>query len=329
MNVVQRLKLLAADFVLWFFWFPFRRIVQFLPLRIIYIVASISAFYFYLFAGSIRKSIYKELKRHIGNLYTKKEIRKFTRKSFEMDIKRRFEELIFGKLTKDLVDNMVSIEGIEYLKQALTRGKGAIILLSHFGSFLMVLAALGFRGYRVNQIGGPPILKHHRFIHKRIFEVRKQEYNNLPITFIRSDESMLSAIKALKNNELVAIAFDGRVGKQWIPVKMFNSVAMINPGPLKIAIKTGATIIPTFIIRNNDNTHRLILEPPFELEYTKDKEKMISTNLQKLAEIFEGYIQRFPCHYGIILQIMRDRVRRGVIKYSLLPEEAISQNCKI
>ncbi len=304
------------DMVLWFVWVLLRPLIWFIPLKLLYQMASLCAYGFYFFAGE-KKMMIEELQK-IFKDKSSEEIKQIAMQSFVMYFKRQVENIIYGRLTKGYLEKMVSIEGIENLKNAVGEGKGVIILLSHFGSHLLVLPALAFKGYRINQIAGPPVVE--RPINQKIFEIRKRDSTRLPITFLSSDQSLRSVFKALKNNELVAIAFDGRVGNKWIPVKMFNMKAMVSPGPVRIAIKTGATIIPTFIIRNSDNTHRLILEPPFELEFYEDEERILSANLQRLAEIFERYIQRFPCHYGMILQIMRERARSGVIDFSLLPE---------
>jgi KDO2-lipid IV(A) lauroyltransferase len=314
---------LVIDSALWFFWFPLRKVVQFIPLKATYFLAHVCAQVLYLLAGKIRRRTSEELKRCLGKYYKEKEIRRITRRSFEMDVKRRFEELFLGNLTKETIEKMVSIEGLKNLEKTLVKNRGAIILLSHFGSFFLPLLALGFKGYKINQLGGPPILKNHRSIHRRIFEVRKDYYRTLPVTFIRTDKSILQAVKALKNNEIVAIAFDGREGRKWSRIKMFNREAIVSPGPIRIAMKTGAAIIPTFIIRNNNNTHRLIFESPFELDYHNDEEKMLTINLQRLAEIFEDYIKKYPCHYGMILEIMKERAQKGIIEYHLLPDESV------
>jgi len=284
-----------------------------MPLGAIYALATLSAWCFYILADRIRRETYDELKRCLVNRYPEKDIRRITIRSFKIYMKRHFENLFLGRLTGDFIKKIVHIDGIEHLDNALAKGKGAIILLSHFGSFLMIPPALGFWGYRVNQIAGPPIFKGNRSIHKRIFEVRAQEYNSLPVTFIRSDESMPLAIRALKNNELAAIAFDGREGSKWIPVRFFGQTAYFAPGPVKLSKISGATILPTFIVRQKDNTHKLIIESPFELRNDENRKEFLSVNIQRLAEIFEDYIARYPCHFGMIFQITKERAEKGII----------------
>ncbi len=301
-----------VDLSLWIIWYPLRFVVQAIPLRLAYRIATSCAHLFYLFPGDQREIMAGELQR-IFRYKSSGEINRIVKESFEIYFKRQVENLIYGKLTKRRLEKMVSVEGGENLNAALKKGKGAIILLSHFGSFLLILPALAYRGYRINQLAGPPMLKGNRPIHQRIFRIRRKASDNLPINFLRSDQSLSTVFKSLKNNECIAIAFDGREGGYWIPVKMLDSEAFISPGALKIAMKTGASIIPTFIVREKDDTQRVILESIFELEESDDKEKMVFTNTGKVAAIFERYIQRFPSHYGMVLQIMRERADKGII----------------
>ncbi|MBI3378236.1 MAG: lysophospholipid acyltransferase family protein [Nitrospirae bacterium] len=306
--------------IIWFVWVVLRPILRFIPLKIMYRAASISATVAYLCATKKRKTLISELKK-IFKDGSKKQLQSMAHKSFIIYYKRQVENVIFGDFTKERLERVVSIEGLEYLNQAVKEGKGAIILLSHFGSHLLVPLALAYRGYLVNQLtGGPGVVKQlDSPVYERVVEIRRKDSSSLPITFLSAHQSLHAALKALKRNELVAIAMDGRVGKKWIKVNMFNMETTLSPGPVRIALKTGAPIIPTFIIRNRDNTHKLILESPIELDYFKDEEKTIAVNTQKLARSFESYILRFPCHFGMILQIMRERVQNGILESSILP----------
>jgi lauroyl/myristoyl acyltransferase len=312
MGAFGRIKIFLLDSALWLFWFPFRGVARFLPAKLLYCIAVLCSYGLYYGSAKIRALTYRELKNCLGDQLGERELRKAVRRSFEMDMKRRCEELMLGRLTKGAVEKMVAIEGLEHIDAALAKGKGVIILLSHFGSYLMVLPALGFRGYRINQIGGSPDLKHHRPIHRRIFESREKECSRLPVQFMRSDSDVRAVVRALQKNELVAIAFDGRAGKDWVKTKFLGRTAYVGQGPVRFAAITGAAILPTFIVRNKDNSHKLIIEKPFELEGFDDKATFISVNIQKLATIFAEYIRKYPCHFGTILSIHRRRADSNI-----------------
>ena len=305
MSMLRNVKLRIMDLGLLILWFPVRIVIQHAPLKLVYFLATMVADCFYTVAGEIRTTIYRELSRCLGTRYTTKDIKRITKRSFEIYVKMHFENLLLGKLTKKSVERMVSVEGVEHLDLALSKGKGAIVLLSHFGSFLMVLPALGFMGYRINQLGSPPvlILKHHGLIHR----IKEKAYSNLPVTFLRSDRALMPAIEALKKNEILAVAFDGREGRSWVPTRFLDQTFLFSPGPIKMAMITGAPILPTFIVRQKNNTQRLIIESPFEFEPMEHKKEFVSVNVRRLAKVFEQYILRYPCHYGMVLRTTRDR----------------------
>ena len=65
--------------------------------------------------------------------------------------------------------------------------------------------------------------------------------------------------------------------------------------------------MPTFIIRNPDDTHRLIIEKPIILEPDKDRKKFIEKNMVTLVKIFEKYIQEYPCHFAMTINAIKRR----------------------
>lgn len=312
--MLRKLKNSIFDLFLWFLWFPLRIILNLFPIKISYklscLIGQLSSYFLY----SLKMKVAHELQNIFSDYYSKNEIIRIARMSIEIDLKRRIEELLLGQFTKDFIDEIISVDGKEFLEQSVKRGKGTIILLSHFGSYLFPLPILAFMGYRVNQLGGPPMLKSRSSIHKHIFSVKQKEYSNLPIKFLRSDLHMRAVIEKLNNNELVAIAFDGRESSSWSCVKFFNRDAYFASGVIKFAKKTGATILPTFIIRQKNDSHRLFFTNPFELQYDQNNENFLINNTQKLAEIFEKYISEYPSHFSMIMYIIKKRTEMGIIQ---------------
>lgn len=306
------------NLVIWLAYALFRPVMRFVPLSWVYFLATGMGLIASRIAVRKRKVLEGEL-RKIFSDRSPEELDGMVRRSFVFYYKRQMENILFGYLTKARMGQMVSIQGLENLEATLRRGKGAIICLSHFGSFLLIPPALGFLGYRVNQVfGRPKVTTHLTPLMERILAIRRDSVSELPISFISADSHPRAVFSALKRNELVAIALDGRVSSKWVPVRMFNNETMMSPGPVRIAMTSGTPVIPSFIVRNNDDTHTIILEPPIVMEPSKN-DKDIAENLQKLASRFEHYIKLHPCHIGMILQIMRDREKKGIIGHSILP----------
>jgi KDO2-lipid IV(A) lauroyltransferase len=222
-----------------------------------------------------------------------------------------------SKLTKIHLEKMVTIKGLEHLDIVLQDGKGAIIQLAHFGSFLLILPALGFLGYPINQLAGKPEVEFQRPIYKWIFELRKEDYAALPINFIHVDQSIRPVINALKRNELVAMALDGRDGNDFTTVQFMGRSANFLTGSLRLASVTGAQILPTFIVRQPDDSYRLTIEKPFVLEQYDNKHELLNKNMERLVALFEKYIIKYPDHFMMTIKVMSDKQKQGTDIVSL------------
>jgi KDO2-lipid IV(A) lauroyltransferase len=302
---MRRTTILIVDAVFW------------LSGKLGYLIFYISGWRFLSFVGRFigsiiycynkrtRDTIKDELKLLFGKRFDKEEIEYITKMSFKNYYERQIETIFFGAMNKHRINSIMTVEGIENLDSALSKGKGVILLLSHFGSFLLPLPFLGHMGYNVNQIVGKQI--NSSFIAERLWVWRKKEADRLPVNFIQVDRFLRPLYKALKDNEIIAIAFDGRDSTKWVTTKFFERKALFSPGPFELARKTGATIIPTFVVRTITGTHRLILEPGLKLSTQRDKESALYLDTERFTEIFCNYIAKYPCHFAMVLY----KVRKG------------------
>jgi KDO2-lipid IV(A) lauroyltransferase len=162
----------------------------------------------------------------------------------------------------------------------------------------------------MNQIVGRPLLEK-GWAHKKIHQYREGQEPRLPFRFIRADRYIGPIVKALGHNQIVVIAFDGRTGSKWIPVDLFNRTAEFSTGPFKLAMKTGATILPTFVVRQSDNKHKIIIEGAMDVAVAREEER-VETSVRSFAEIFKGYLLKYPCHFAMTLYTIRDEAERGL-----------------
>ncbi|OGW37834.1 MAG: hypothetical protein A2Y97_04050 [Nitrospirae bacterium RBG_13_39_12] len=312
-------KNILGDIFLWFVWFPFRIFIHHLPIKLVNLMGQLGGLALYAFSRKKRAIMTEELSflfSHSSSL-NQKEIKKMVYRGLQIFSKRQMENLFWGKMSPQLINRMITIEGIAHLEKALQNKDGAILLTAHFGSQQIAPLVLGFKGYKVNIMAGPPLIEKQTPIHGKIFKSRSKESKRLPINFITLDRSKRHLFRALRNNEILYIGFDGREGVNWIPVDFFNHKAFFSPGPIKLSLKTRAPILPTFIVRQKDDTHRLIIEPPFELELAEDEKKTLTLNTAKFAKIFEEYISKYPCHYAMTLMRMKELMQEGALESSL------------
>ena len=49
-----------------------------------------------------------------------------------------------------------------------------------------------------------------------------------------------------------------------------------------------------FIVRQSDDTHKIIIEPPVDLEEGNNEKEIITATMAKITDLIEQYIRRYP-----------------------------------
>lgn len=318
---MKKMKRIIKDMLMLAFWYPVRIMVQRLPFLIVYKLGDIFGDFFYIISPKRRMKTLNELSRIFQNL-NRKAIKKIVRASYRNLIKNELDVFLypyFSQEYKNNIERWTTIEGLENLQKAASLGKGILLIHTHFGNPQMLIPALGGRGYRINQIGRSP-LDFARFVESqlssedknindpfirppskvylKIFELVKQYEEKLPANFIYIHQSSLPAFRALQRNEILAIAIDGRGGARRVIVTLFGRKVSFAAGPLFIALKTDAVVLPVFVLRLKDNSHKVIIHEPMLLERGYDFEQNLQINAQKIANLLSEYILKYPCHYA-------------------------------
>ncbi|MCB9765978.1 MAG: lysophospholipid acyltransferase family protein [Alphaproteobacteria bacterium] len=251
--LIERLSALRGspwDLARWGFWVPFRDFLdpeQPDALRTLYPLWRLQ----YGLAGEQRELMRQELAASFGG-----DTDAAVRASYRVAFRVHLEELLLGKLTRDNWRHYLRFDGVEHLDAALDRGKGAIILFPHAGNFMMMIAAVSLSGYRYTQYaarGMAPdevaaehakVMGHNRWrLAARL--AREGNEDRLPASFITLDTPVRHLYRRLKDNEVVGIAFDGRIGSRFVKADYLGREALISPGPYRLAASTGAAIVPT------------------------------------------------------------------------------------
>ena len=81
-------------------------------------------------------------------------------------------------------------------------------------------------------------------------------------------------------------------------VDFFGQKAATATGPVVFAMRTKAPIVPMFVVRQKDDTHKIIIEPPLKLEEPADDKTMIQRNTEKITQVIERYIRKYPQEWG-------------------------------
>lgn len=186
-------------------------------------------------------------------------------------------------LEKDMV-----IEGMQNFLEAQERGKGVFLMSAHLGNWEM-LAAL-HRRYT-----GPMTVIYKRtknpYIDKYIRSIREQN----GVTPISRRNSSRKIIATLRRGETVGILPDLHArNRQSVMADFFGRPAATNYGMALLAMKTGAPVVPAFVVRSADGTYKCIYEKPIYLQQAGTREKDVELAISACNSIIENYIRKYP-----------------------------------
>lgn len=270
-------------------------IVKVIPAGCLYAFAKNIAALAYIFAVKQREIALDSLNIAFGREKSPREIEGIARDCFVYMAKSAVELMFFFDKPRALRER-VQIQGRQNLDKALAAGRGVILVSAHFGNFPLLLGKLAVEGYRAGGIMRP--MRDAR-VEKIFFEKRKR-FGVKTIYSQPRNECVNNTIDALRNNELVFIPIDQNFGTAGIFVNFFGEKAATATGPVILAQRTKAALIPCFIIRQPDDRHKIIFEAELELEEGKDPRDTIAINIQRLTGIIESYIRRYPAEWGWI-----------------------------
>jgi len=270
-------------------------IVKLIPRRWLYGFAQQLSALGYVLAIKQRKLAQESLEIAFGGEKTKAEIEGIARDSFTYMVKSGFE-LIFMTDKPGLLKKRIGFKGKEYLDAALKEGRGVILVSAHFGNFPLMLSRLSQEGFKTAGIMRP--MRDSRV--EKIFLEKRKKFGVRTIYSQPRNTCVDSTIKALRQNEIVFIPIDQNFGTAGVFVDFFGQKAATATGPIIFAQRTKAKLLPCFIVRQPDDTHKIIFEPALELEEGSSPSETIRINIQRLTNIIEDYIRRYPAEWSWI-----------------------------
>jgi KDO2-lipid IV(A) lauroyltransferase len=104
-------------------------------------------------------------------------------------------------------------------------------------------------------------------------------------------------LQILKKNEIIFLITDENRRFGGVFVNFFNRPASTTPGPALLHLRTGADIIPIVLLRNPDNTHKMIIEPPLLFSYRGNHEEDVKEITQVITHKIEEYVCKYPTQW--------------------------------
>src|SRR5215831_14240102 len=183
-----------------------------------------------------------------------------------------------------------SVMGFSRIVEARQQGKGVLLLTAHLGnwevgSFMLAQVNMPIHVVLVPDIF-PGVERARRKLHERADVVE------IPVD--RSFAPTLAVMRALESNGIVAMQGDRDFNNTGLAVPFFGRESYFPRGPLRVAMATGATVLPAFIVQMPDGRYRAVVEEPLEVTRSGDRDAALADNIRRYAAILERYVGDFP-----------------------------------
>jgi KDO2-lipid IV(A) lauroyltransferase len=182
-------------------------------------------------------------------------------------------------------------ESMQHIDRAVRTHQGIVLLTPHLGNWELLTAYLACRGAPVHFVGREPYDE--RLEH--IYEAIRCSHG---ANWIRRGGAFEQLRALLEDGELTILLMDQDTRRvKGTFVEFFGEPAWTPTGPVALARLTGAALIPGALIRREDHTYHLVLEPPIRTVKTTDDAYNDWENTRRASLALESLIERYPAQW--------------------------------
>lgn len=272
-----------------------------LPMKIGYLIAYLVADTVYMLSPGLRSAIADNMRHVLEPDVDDATLHRTVRGVLRHAAKNYFDLIKIPRLKLDDILNRITVHGWDNYEEALNRGKGVIIVTAHLGSFDMTAQLLAARSAKTTvlvEVQEPPELFDY------VTNLRKSK----GLTLLPVQASALRIIMhALHHGETVGLVCDRDIGKDGFKSSFFGEQTTLPVGPVRIAMRTGAPIVPAFNLRRRGSSYEVFLEPA--LNIVNDGDNAVRQNMQQLIGALEKFIRTCPEQWVVLGPIWENGYR--------------------
>src|SRR5574341_980221 len=281
-----------------FFLFVFKAL-GLLPLPVLYRVADAVGNLGYMLFPGVRANVWDNL-RHVYPPGTSKTvIRRAARQVFR-NVALYYADTAYlpRQDVHDLFYKRMVVHGLfERLIPAAQSEKGVIMMSAHFGN---------------PELGGQGLLPHGVRVFALTEPLRPEKLSRM-LDGIRSSKGHTFApvsvgnvkrvMRTLKQGGVVVLMGDRDIEGPRMVVPFLGEDVSMPTGPIEVALRTGAIVIPSFTTRTGRYGLEAYCEEPLELEKTGDIKEDVRAGALKFLERFEKHLRADPGQWAVLERI--------------------------
>jgi len=280
----------VRDFIIYHFLHSIFVLGRFMPRKLLLLWHGLLATPIYYALSKVRTSTEHNLNVAFGPEQYEGEYKELGRRMFISLGKTFTDYALFWKMTtREQFSRYFKFEGEENLKKAYEKGKGVLCLVSHTPGWEFSAIMPPVLGYK--SMGVSSRIKNSA-LDKLMIDLRESR----GMANITRNHCYETLVERLKKGECLIIMIDQdskNIRGEFL--QFFGHEAYTPIGCARLAMATGAPIVPMYTIRNNaDDTYIFKMLPEIPFEHRETEIETIRYNTQKHNDVIERIIREHP-----------------------------------
>jgi KDO2-lipid IV(A) lauroyltransferase len=194
--------------------------------------------------------------------------------------------------TPAFASNFIRYEGLDHYLRARDRGQGVLVLTGHLGAWELSSFYHSLAGYPmgmvIRRLDNP-------LVDRMVNDIRCRHGNRV----LHKDDFARGLIGAMRAGETVGILMDTNMTPpQGLFVPFFGIQACTASGLARVALKTGAAVLPGFLLwEESERRYVLHFYPEIALASTGDSEADAADITARFTAVLEGAIRQYPSQW--------------------------------
>ena len=227
------------------------------------------------------------LKLVYGQACSDHDARQLASKAFVNMGRFAFDVASMGRQTPDSIRTIVKIRGQHHLDKALAAGRGVIAVTGHIGNWELLGAYLALVGYPVNVVA--TTLRDSR-LNDVLIDLRR----SVGLSVLERSKGLRQAFRCLKRGEILGILIDQDTSVDSVIVDFLGRPAKTAVGPVKLATRTGAAVVPMAMLMREDGDYEIVVREPVRLG---GNGSTLEDDVGKCSKAVEHFIRKEPCQW--------------------------------
>jgi Kdo2-lipid IVA lauroyltransferase/acyltransferase len=195
---------------------------------------------------------------------------------------------LLSTLTASNLEQFITFSGTDNLDEVEKKGKGILVMASHFGNWELMSLAFSLRFRPFNVVVRP---LDNPFLDRLIDGVRSRGGNKT----IPKSGSAIRILRLLRDGQPVAFLIDQNVDwYEGVFVPYFKELACTTKALATLALRTGLPVFSVYNYRRSDGRYQIVFEPEVELIRTGNLVTDIEENTALFNRIIERYVRSHP-----------------------------------